>query len=63
MKEDKMNSFISERKSKLHQMHKRENSIISNRLNLSTSVNRSLNSSYISKLSAIKSKVERKNEV
>ena len=44
-------------------MIKRENSIISNRLNHSTCVNRSLNSSYISKLSAIKSKVDKKNEV
>jgi hypothetical protein len=44
-------------------MIKREKSIISNRLNRSMSANRSLDSSYISKLSAIKSKIERKDEV
>ena len=64
MKHERSASFIDDRNNRLEKIHKRDNSIISNRLNLSTSNNKTnFNNSYISKLSAIRSKVERTNDV
>lgn len=63
MKMNRSASFTEDRKSKLKKIKEKEKTIFNNKLNLSTSNKNSFNNSYISRLEAIKSNFETKQEV